>query len=172
MMSSALFWYLTLWLKLFFWSKVGVTTEVPILVRTRTAALSAQYEPTKNQLPENRKGYDNFETTVGKLSARRIQICFDYFCKIHFWPPFSKLLSKYCQEKNSQIRIGSILLNTRLPRSQIRLRCLGQSSNWFLRYVKLIFVRALGYIALKRTSDILVRIHQFSKKFWKFIIVY
>ena len=31
-------------------------------------------------LPENQKGYDTFETTVGKLSARRIQIYPDYFC--------------------------------------------------------------------------------------------
>ena len=31
-------------------------------------------------LPTNQKGYDSFETTVGKLSARRIQICFVYFC--------------------------------------------------------------------------------------------
>ena len=38
----------------------------------------------KNNLPANQKGYDTFETTVGKLSARRIQICCVYFCKIHF----------------------------------------------------------------------------------------
>ena len=38
----------------------------------------------KNNLPANQKGYDTFETTtVGKLSARRIQICFEYFCKIY-----------------------------------------------------------------------------------------
>ena len=28
----------------------------------------------------NQKDCDTFETTVGKLSARRIQIYFDYFC--------------------------------------------------------------------------------------------
>jgi len=39
-----------------------------------------QYEPTENNLPANPKGYNTFETTVGKLSARRIQICCDYFC--------------------------------------------------------------------------------------------
>ena len=32
----------------------------------------------------SQKGYDNSETTVGKLSARRIQIFFDYVCKNHF----------------------------------------------------------------------------------------
>ena len=31
-------------------------------------------------LPENQKNYDNSETTVGKLSMRRIQIYPDYFC--------------------------------------------------------------------------------------------
>ena len=45
-----------------------------------TAGLDIQYEPTKINLPANQKGCDTFETTVGKLSARRIQICFDYFC--------------------------------------------------------------------------------------------
>ena len=34
----------------------------------------------KNNLPVTQKGYDTFETTVGKLSARRIQIFRDYFC--------------------------------------------------------------------------------------------
>ena len=34
----------------------------------------------KINLPTNQKGYDTFETTVGKLSTRRIQICLDYFC--------------------------------------------------------------------------------------------
>ena len=27
----------------------------------------------------NQRGYDTFETTVGKLSARKIQICWVYF---------------------------------------------------------------------------------------------
>ena len=31
-------------------------------------------------LPANQKDYDTFETTVGKLSAMRIQIYPDYFC--------------------------------------------------------------------------------------------
>ena len=34
----------------------------------------------KINLPANQKGYDTFETTVGKLSVRRIQIYPDYFC--------------------------------------------------------------------------------------------
>ena len=38
----------------------------------------------KINLPANQKGYDNFETTVGKLSARRIQICLVQFYKSHF----------------------------------------------------------------------------------------
>ena len=40
-------------------------------------------------LSANQKGYDTFETTVGKLSARRIQIFRVHFCVIHF-PSFSK----------------------------------------------------------------------------------
>ena len=35
-------------------------------------------------LPTNQKGYDTFETTVGKLSARKIQIYPDWFCVIIF----------------------------------------------------------------------------------------
>ena len=31
-------------------------------------------------LPTNQKGYDTFEATVGKLSARRIRFCPVYFC--------------------------------------------------------------------------------------------
>ena len=38
----------------------------------------------KNILPTNQKGYDTFETTVGKLSARRIQIYVVYFSVIIF----------------------------------------------------------------------------------------
>ena len=37
-------------------------------------------EPTKINLPANQKGYDTFETTVGKLSARRIKTSRVYFC--------------------------------------------------------------------------------------------
>ena len=36
------------------------------------------YQQTK------RATYDNFETTIGKVSARRTQICFDFFGKIIF----------------------------------------------------------------------------------------
>ena len=39
-----------------------------------TAGLDVQHEQTKNNLPANQKGYDNFETTDQMLSARRIQI--------------------------------------------------------------------------------------------------
>ena len=45
-----------------------------------TAGLDAQYEPAKNELPANQKGYDNSETTIRKLSGRRTQICRVYFC--------------------------------------------------------------------------------------------
>ena len=38
----------------------------------------------KINLPANQKSYDNSETTVGKLSARRNQICRIYFSVIIF----------------------------------------------------------------------------------------
>ena len=44
----------------------------------------------KNNLPTNQEGYEKSETTDEKLSARRIQICLVYFCKIYFSPPFSE----------------------------------------------------------------------------------
>ena len=56
----------------------------------------------KINMPANQKGYDTFETTVGKLSARRIQICCDYFC-------LGIILKKEVENKsykNSQSRFG------------------------------------------------------------------
>ena len=38
----------------------------------------------KINLPTNQRSYDTFETTVGKLSARRIQICCAYFSLVIF----------------------------------------------------------------------------------------
>ena len=50
-----------------------------------------RYEPTKNNLQANQKGYDTFETTVGKLSARRIQICRVYvFLFRHYFESYSE----------------------------------------------------------------------------------
>ena len=78
----------------------------------------------------NQKGYDNFETTVGKISVRRIQICFYCFCKINFWLFF---WNKWIQgpNKNSQSRFGFASSNTLVPRSQTLLRCLGLLANYF-----------------------------------------
>ena len=45
-----------------------------------TAGLDVQYEPTKIVCQETRRVYNTFETTVGKLLARRIQIFRVYFC--------------------------------------------------------------------------------------------
>ena len=58
----------------------GLRTPYNVLRIPYNGLWIPQYEPTKNNSPANQKGYDTFETTVGKLSARRIQICFDYFC--------------------------------------------------------------------------------------------
>ena len=43
-------------------------------VKQITAGLPISQAHTKNYLPANQKGYDNSETTVGKLSAGRTQI--------------------------------------------------------------------------------------------------
>ena len=40
----------------------------------------------KNNFPANQRDYDNSETTVEKLSARRVQIFWIYFSVIIFWP--------------------------------------------------------------------------------------
>ena len=45
-----------------------------------TAGLLISDTHTNNYFPTNQKGYDTFETTVGKLSTRRTQIFPDYFC--------------------------------------------------------------------------------------------
>ena len=49
-----------------------------------TAGLGAQYKLTKMQFPKKRKGYDNSETTVGKLLTRRTQIFRVYFCVVRY----------------------------------------------------------------------------------------
>ena len=45
------------------------------IIEMRTAGLDVVYEPTKTNLSANQKGYDTFEITVGKVLARRIQLC-------------------------------------------------------------------------------------------------
>ena len=48
-------------------------------LRTQLDCLSATRTRIIN-LPTNQKGYDTFETTVGKVSARRIRFCPVHFC--------------------------------------------------------------------------------------------
>ena len=55
---------------------VGISPE--------TNELDVQYEPAKNNLPVNQKGYDEPETTDEKLLAKRIQIFQVYFSLIIF----------------------------------------------------------------------------------------
>ena len=62
-----------------------------------TSSLSRQ----KFNFPANQKGYDNFETTIGKLLARRIQICLVQFYKSHFWPLFFKITFQIMSERHS-----------------------------------------------------------------------
>ena len=49
----------------------GIDLQLDCWSATRTRIIN---------LPTNQKGYDTFETTVGKLSARRIRFCPVYFC--------------------------------------------------------------------------------------------
>ena len=54
----------------------------------------------KRLIPEKkRKGYNNFEATIGKLSVRRIKICLVYFCKIYFWSLFQDNVPNNAQTK-------------------------------------------------------------------------
>ena len=64
-----------------------------------TAGLNVKSEPTTINLPANQKGYNNFETTAGKLSTRRIQICRVYFSKIIFDILFKKQVKILPQQK-------------------------------------------------------------------------
>ena len=75
-----------------------------------TAGLPISETHKKNNLPANQKGYDNSETTVGKLSTRKIQICCDNLFK-----PFLVSFLKH-------VKTGS----------QTLLRCLGLLANCFL----------------------------------------
>ena len=61
----------------------------------------------KINFPTNRKGYDNSETTVGKLSAGRIQICLVQFYKSHFWPLFQNNFPNNAQTKIDQSDLDS-----------------------------------------------------------------
>ena len=105
-----------------------LSSSPDISLHTDSLSIQLDWTPSRNtrkiNCRMNQKGYDNSETTVGKLSARRIQICFDYFCKIHFWSLFLNDFSNIVQ-KNSQSRIGFASSNTLVQRSQARLRCLG-----------------------------------------------
>ena len=55
-----------------------------------TAGLEPQCTHMKNNFRKKQKVYDDSEITIRKLSARRLQICFGYFCKINFQSLFSK----------------------------------------------------------------------------------
>ena len=62
----------------------------------------------KNNPPTKQKSYDNSETTVGMLSARRIQTCMCHFCVIHFDLFFEitfQIMSKQLWHTQNQIRL-------------------------------------------------------------------
>ena len=88
----------------------------------------------KTNLPTNQKGYDDSETTLEKLMARRIQIFRVYFSVNR---PFTFLNKwKHGPNKNRPSRFGFASSNTHLPRSQTLLRCLRSMVNWFSRFLR------------------------------------
>ena len=120
------------------------------------------YTQTIN-LPANRKGCDKSKTTYEKLSARRIQIFFDYFCKIHFFTSFFQITFP----NNTRTKI----VNADSDSSRRTLLCQGLRSfsdalvRWRIDFLVISVsqaeMRALDNIVLVRSSKILVRIHQF-----------
>ena len=108
------------------WSACG--TKVPSILRSSTTgqprrsavwqsgargtttghalALSYNWTPSactqKINLPANQKGCKKSEATYEKLSARKNQICCDYFCKTYFLPLFQNTF-----QNNAQTKIGT-----------------------------------------------------------------
>ena len=76
----------------------------------------------------NQNDYGNFETTVGKLSARRIQISWANFCLVHFDLFFQNNFSNDARTKLPK-RIGFASSNTLVLRTQVFLRSLGLFGN-------------------------------------------
>ena len=86
------------------------------VVPMSTAGLPISKMHTKNNFPTNQKGYDNYETTIGKLLTRRIQI----FQISFLWSLFDLLVFKTSEKRTEQKCTRQIWIassNTRLPRS-------------------------------------------------------
>ena len=108
----------------------NLTTGVePPLLRLIQLDYQSAIHTQKINLPANQKGYNIFETAVGKLLTRRIQICRVHFPVITFDLYLLKQVNIWLQ-KNGPDRFGFALSNTRLPRSQTLLRCLGSMTNY------------------------------------------
>ena len=82
-----------------------------------------KYHTQKINFTANQKGYDVFETSVGKLSARKFQICLVYFCKIYFWPLNFWNKWKHGPNKNIPDKFRFPLSNTLVQRYQTVLSC-------------------------------------------------
>ena len=97
---------------------------------------SSSRRTRKPNLPANQKGYDKSVTTHEKLSARRIQICGDWFVWSKFHPFFQNhFLNNVRTKRCNPRRIGFASSNLLMPRSHILLRCLGLIVSWFFSYV-------------------------------------
>ena len=114
------------WIPCFFAQMVIIHSCVKIVHGLYMLDCRSARHTQKMNLPTNQKGYDNSETTVGKLLARKIRIFQVYF----LWSFFDLLFFEtsenmapikiYPAESDSPHRI-----HTCLPRSQTLLRCLG-----------------------------------------------
>ena len=82
---------------------------------------TASRRTQKVNSPVNQKGYDKSETTIRKLSARKIQICCAYFCVIH-----CDLFFQNSFPNNIRTKIGTVGLDS--PRQILLFR--GLRSFW------------------------------------------
>ena len=119
------------WIPCFFAQMVIIHSCVKIVHGLYMLDCRSARHTQKMNLPTNQKGYDNSETTAGKLSTRRIQIFWVYFSVI-FFRTLIKKKWKYGLNKNIPGRFGSALSNTRLLKSQTLLRRLGWLTNYLV----------------------------------------
>ena len=72
-------------------SKWDINQKISVSGNKLTAGLNVQYRADKKiTFLTNQRDYDKSETTDEKLSARRIHICWVYFCVINFDLSFSQ----------------------------------------------------------------------------------
>ena len=97
-----------------------------------TAGLNMLCGRIKINLPWDREVYDRFEYRDEKLSTRRIH----WWCvKNHvffFWRVILKQIDKKCSKFFLHSTVGCVSLKALRRRSQVLLKCLSFTANWFL----------------------------------------